>query len=216
LVYNDKIYPAGTTTSLLKAIAQISPTTQSAQPLRTIGASNHSELKDPVMNAVVALTNETVRAGYGVLVFSSSRAGCESDALLISRTLPTFQEADLGVQQKRADLLSDLRNLSTGLDPKLEQTIPAGVAFHHAGLTTEERELVANAYDSGVLKVCVATCSLAAGINLPARRVILHNARMGRDLVGPAMLRQMRGMSNHRLLIPPCDLLCPRRMSHGR
>jgi replicative superfamily II helicase len=34
-----------------------------------------------------------------------------------------------------------------------------------AGLTTEERELVAEAYDQGVLKVCVATCSLAAGIN---------------------------------------------------
>ena len=57
-----------------------------------------------------------------------------------------------------------------------------------AGLTTEERDLVASAYDSGVLKVIVATCTLAAGINLPARRVILHGARMGRELVGPSML----------------------------
>jgi len=94
--------------------------------------------------------------------------------------------------------LGELRSLSTGLDAKLEVTIPVGVAFHHAGLTTEERELVANAYDAGVLKVCVATCSLAAGINLPARRVILHNARMGRDLVGPAMLRQMRGRAGRK------------------
>ncbi|KAM3475734.1 hypothetical protein MY5147_003573 [Beauveria neobassiana] len=31
------------------------------------------------------------------------------------------------------------------------------------------------------------------GMTEPARRVILHNARMGRDFVGPAMLRQMRG-----------------------
>jgi replicative superfamily II helicase len=37
-----------------------------------------------------------------------------------------------------------------------------------AGLTTEERERVAEAYDLGVLKVIVATCSLAAGINLSA------------------------------------------------
>lgn len=57
-----------------------------------------------------------------------------------------------------------------------------------AGLTSEERTIVAEAYDQGILKVIVATCSLAAGINLPARRVILHGARMGRDLVGPAML----------------------------
>ena len=57
-----------------------------------------------------------------------------------------------------------------------------------AGLTTEERDVIAEAYDRKVLKVIVATCSLAAGINLPARRVILQGARMGRDLVGPALL----------------------------
>ncbi len=44
----------------------------------------------------------------------------------------------------------------------------------------------------------VATCSLAAGINLPARRVILHGARIGRELVGPAMLRQMRGRAGRK------------------
>jgi len=202
LVYDGNVYPASTATSLLKAIAHLDPqcngTQSPVQPSRVVCKSAHKELKDPVLNAVVALANETVMAGYGALVFSSSRAGCETDAVLISRVLPTFAEAPLDIQEKRADLLGELRSLSTGLDPKLEQTIPSGVAFHHAGLTTEEREHIANAYDAGVLKVCVATCSLAAGINLPARRVILHNARMGRDLVGPAMLRQMRGRAGRK------------------
>ncbi|KAK4128798.1 P-loop containing nucleoside triphosphate hydrolase protein [Parathielavia appendiculata] len=203
LVYDGRIYAAGTAASLLKTITQLdSIATQHSQsrvqPVRIIEPSADKELKDSIRNAVVALANETVRAGYGVLVFSSSRAGCESDAVLISRVLPTFAEADPIIQEKRLDLLGDLRSLPTGLDPKLEQTIPSGVAFHRAGLTTEERELVAKAYDQGVLKVCVATCSLAAGINLPARRVILHNARMGRDFVGPAMLRQMRGRAGRK------------------
>ncbi|KAJ4296015.1 hypothetical protein N0V88_004717 [Collariella sp. IMI 366227] len=188
LVYDGKVYAAATTASLLKTVVELDSQSQASklEPLRIISPSDHKELKDPVRNAVVTLANETARAGYGVLVFSSSRAGCESDAVLISRVMPTFDEADPVIQEKRLDLLGDLQNLSTGLDPKLEQTIPAGVAFHlhtsDAGLTTEERELVANAYDQGVIKVCVATCSLAAGINLPARRVILNNARMGRDL----------------------------------
>lgn len=55
-------------------------------------------------------------------------------------------------------------------------------------MTTEERELIAQAYDQSALRVLIATCSLAAGVNLPARRVIINGARMGRDLVGPAML----------------------------
>ncbi|KAL2017486.1 hypothetical protein VTK56DRAFT_2028 [Thermocarpiscus australiensis] len=134
LVYDGKIYPAGTAASLLKALTQLDPRTQSSQsrvqPSRVIKPSDHKELKDPVLNAVVALANETARAGYGVLVFSSSRAGCESDALLISRVLPTFAETDPAIQEKRLDLLGDLRSLSTGLDAKLEQTVPSGVAFH--------------------------------------------------------------------------------------
>lgn len=134
LVCDGMIYPAGTTASLLKTASRLDSTTQTGepavQPLRKIMPSDHKELKDPVLNAVVALANETARAGYGVLVFSSSRAGCESDAVLISRVLPTFAEADPAVQEKRLDLLGDLRSLSTGLDSKLEQTIIAGVAFH--------------------------------------------------------------------------------------
>jgi DNA polymerase theta len=134
LVYDGRIYAAGTTASLLKTVTQLDSRSQFSQPkvrpLRVIKPSNHKELQDPVRNAVVALANETVRAGYGVLVFSSSRAGCESDAILISRVMPTFAEVDPEIQEKRTDLLGDLRSLTTGLDPKLEQTIPFGVAFH--------------------------------------------------------------------------------------
>lgn len=134
LVYDGKVYAAGTTASLLKTVTQLDargqPCESKAQPLKTIMPSDHKELKDAVLNAVVALANETARAGYGVLVFSSSRAGCESDAVLISRVLPTLTEADPAIQEKRLDLLGDLRSLSAGLDPKLEQTIAAGVAFH--------------------------------------------------------------------------------------
>ncbi|KAJ8059357.1 hypothetical protein OCU04_012312 [Sclerotinia nivalis] len=112
--------------------------------------------------------------------------------------LPPVDAVDPIIMNRRRDLLSDLRNTSGGLDQVLEKTVLMGVAFHHAGLTTEERDLVAAAYDEGVLKVMVATCSLAAGINLPARRVILHGARMGSDLVGPSMLRQMRGRAGRK------------------
>jgi replicative superfamily II helicase len=58
--------------------------------------------------------------------------------------------------------------------------------------------MVAEAFDRGMLKVMAATCSVAAGINLPTRGVVLNGARMGRELVGPAMPRQMRGRASRK------------------
>ncbi|KAJ4010897.1 hypothetical protein NW752_009025 [Fusarium irregulare] len=203
LVYDGNIYPAGSTSSLIKTAAQLNSRTTQAQaqakPIRRIEPSAHKELRDPVLNAVVTLACETAIAGFGALVFAGSRGMCESDARWISRAMPGPQDLRIETVDRRMDLLGELRSLNTGVDPVLEET---------AGLTTEERDLIAAAYDAGTLLVCVATCSLAAGINLwvwlfeyrnltnktrPARRVILHNCRMGRDFVGPSMLRQMRG-----------------------
>ncbi|KAM0819610.1 putative P-loop containing nucleoside triphosphate hydrolase protein [Seiridium cardinale] len=188
LVYESSIYAVASTSSMSKAATQLNsgstPTKAQSSPVRTVQPSAHRELQDPVLNSVIALTNETARLGFGVLIFCSSRPGCESDARIVSRVLPNAEDIDDATAEKRADLLGDLRSLPSGLDP--------------AGLTIEERDLIANAYDRGTLKVIVATCSLAAGINLPARRVILHNARMGRELVGPSMLRQMRGRAGRK------------------
>ena len=182
------------TTSQLSSTQPLSGIT----PTRRVECSGHNDLRNPVLNAVVSLAIETATAGYGALIFCSGRQGCQSTALLVSKAMPGSADVDFAKLDKRKDVISDLRSLPVGLDETLGQTIIRGVAFHHAGLTTEEREIVAEAYDKGVINIIVATCSLAAGINLPARRVILQGARMGRDLIGPAMLRQMRGRAGRK------------------
>ncbi|KAL6828360.1 P-loop containing nucleoside triphosphate hydrolase protein [Trichoderma camerunense] len=194
LVCEGKVYHIGTNGATAQRQLKVEEISKAQiDPTRQIEESSHKEFRDPVLNAVVSLAYETALMGYGALVFAGSRGICESDARLISRVMPQPHEVDSKTMDKRMDLLSELRSLSTGADPVLEETVLSGVAFHHAGLTSEERDLIAEAYDAGTLLICVATCSLAAGINLPARRVILHNARMGREFVGPSMLRQMRG-----------------------
>ncbi|CAL3962327.1 unnamed protein product [Diplocarpon coronariae] len=208
LVFDNAIYPASSSSRFYQTATQLnvqSELTQAQamtqpkpQAYRTIQQSGCKELNNPLTNSVVALANETARAGYGALVFCSSRVGCERDAQLISQVLPQPEQVESLTMDRRRELLNDLRSTNTGLDQVLGKTIPVGVAFHHAGLTTEERDLIATAFDEGVVKVVVATCSLAAGINLPARRVILHGARMGADLVGPSMLRQMRGRAGRK------------------
>ncbi|KAI9734226.1 MAG: hypothetical protein M1834_002328 [Cirrosporium novae-zelandiae] len=204
LVYDNAIYPAGSSKAFFKTVSQLklnSTEPQNSQdsllPERTIAASDFPELKRPVTNAVVALAVETALSGYGALLFCSGRQICQNISELVARAMPDEQMSQ-EILDHRRDVISDLRSLPVGLDVVLQKTVMNGVAFHHAGLTVEEREIVATAYDKGYLKVMVATCSLAAGINLPARRVILHGARMGRDLVGPAMLRQMRGRAGRK------------------
>lgn len=137
LVFDNAVYPASTANSFYKTATQLNAQTQSqnaTQPkpdsCRTVQQSPCKELKNPLLNAVVSLANETARAGYGALVFCSSRVGCERDAVLISQVLPRVNEVDIKTLDRRRDLLNDLRSTSTGLDHILEKTVPVGVAFH--------------------------------------------------------------------------------------
>ncbi|KAI5288066.1 hypothetical protein KEM52_001317 [Ascosphaera acerosa] len=168
------------------------------RPVRVVDRSEHRQLQPATLNAMVALAIETAEAGYGALVFCGSRQACQNNALLLADAMPPIPELDDDLIERRRDIIASLTSVPSGLDPGLAKTVMRGVGYHHAGLTTEEREIVAEGYDKGVLRIMVATCSLAAGINLPARRVILCGARMGRDLVGPVLLRQMRGRAGRK------------------
>ncbi|KAJ6175456.1 hypothetical protein N7485_002370 [Penicillium canescens] len=198
LVYENAIYPAATSRQLFQTASKLTAAasvTDTIPPHRVIEPSGFKQLSNSATNATVALAVETAAAGFGVLVFCGSRQACQNQAATIGEAMPPAEPDEMN---KRLDLLADLRSLACGLDPVLETTILRGTGFHNAGMTTEERELIAQAYDQGVLRVLVATCSLAAGVNLPARRVIINGARMGRELVGPAMFRQMCGRAGRK------------------
>ncbi|KAK8930386.1 DNA polymerase theta [Metarhizium anisopliae] len=134
LVYDGKVFRAGPNDGLGHTPSQLSSQDESAgktAPVRRIENSMHKEFTDSVLNAVVSLAHETACMGYGVLVFAGSRGVCESDARWISRVMPPLHELAAEVLKKRLDLLGDLRSLSTGADPVLEETVLYGVAFHH-------------------------------------------------------------------------------------
>lgn len=135
LVFDNTVYSASSSNIFYKTATQLTSqhpvsSQMKPEPLRFIQPSQVKEFSNPLTNAVVALANETARAGYGALVFCSSRLGCERNAILISQVLPRPEEVLLGVMEKRAELLNDLRSTSTGLDHTLEKTVSVGVAFH--------------------------------------------------------------------------------------
>ncbi|MCC6028758.1 MAG: DEAD/DEAH box helicase [Candidatus Korarchaeum sp.] len=74
---------------------------------------------------------------------------------------------------------------SSKLIEKLSSVMRRGVAFHHAGLPFELRRAVERAFRRGSVKILTATPTLAAGVNLPARTVIVssymrYNSKLGR------------------------------------
>ena len=81
---------------------------------------------------------QVVQEGHSVLIFCSSRKGCESTAKHVSRFLKKFSVNVHGDNSEFVDITSAidaLRRCPAGLDPILEETLPSGVAYHHAGLT---------------------------------------------------------------------------------
>lgn len=82
-------------------------------------------------NAIVTLVYGAVTEDHGVLVFCESRRRCEDVGKLLVKFMPAVGEE---VWEKRMEVVRDLATTSTGLDLALEKTVPAGVAFHHAGL----------------------------------------------------------------------------------
>lgn len=81
---------------------------------------------------------QIVREGHSILIFCSSRKGCETTAQHISKYLKRFSmdvhDGHSGLMDY-SSALEALRKCPSGLDPVLELTLPHGVAYHHAGLT---------------------------------------------------------------------------------
>ncbi|MEM4726809.1 MAG: DEAD/DEAH box helicase [Candidatus Bathyarchaeia archaeon] len=118
----------------------------------------------------------TVMEGDQALIFVESRLRSMSMAREAANALEGME----GVLQQR--LRRELEKISdeilsygerTRLSDELASYILRGAAFHHAGLRAEHRRIVEDSFRSGKIKILVATPTLAAGVNLPAKAVII-------------------------------------------
>lgn len=108
------------------------------------------------------------------LVFCFNREECWSLAEQL-KGLPLLQSA------QRTALLAEVQKLEwkEGVGPKIKQMLQRGVGVHHAGLLPKYRRVVEDLFTRKLLAVVLCTETLAAGINLPARSVVLSSLVKG-------------------------------------
>jgi helicase len=122
------------------------------------------------------LVTDSISNGGQVLVFVNSRRSTVSLSgklgIEIERVLSHKDKKNL---KKLLDYRKRQLSEQTSFDRALFLNLGYGVAFHNAGLSTEQRRLVENSFKERIIKCIVATPTLAAGINIPAQRVIIRD-----------------------------------------
>lgn len=135
------------------------------------------------------------------LIFVSTRKSAESTAEKVG-----FMLKEYITPSEREGLKKIAKYIITSLESPTQQCkrlascIENGSAFHHAGVVRKQLSIIENAFREGLIKVIVATPTLAAGINLPAYQVIVRDIKRfapfkGMDFISNLEIEQMLGRS---------------------
>ncbi len=147
----------------------------------------------------VNLALETIREGGQALVFVNTRKGSESVARNAGKDVARLIPEE---KRKELDALSG-HVLGASAEPtrlcrRLAECTGHGVAFHHAGINPSQRRLIEDAFKANRIKLIAATTTLAMGLNLPSRRVIIRDwwrfeSGFGLQPIAVMEIKQMAG-----------------------
>ncbi len=159
------------------------------------GDGSRREVESTGKDEVWNLVEQTIREGGQSIVFVNSRRSTESLAARFGKPLSKI----VGTKLSGAEAyILEGEAESTASGRKLAECVRCGVAFHNAGLTYRQRKFIEDGFRQGRIKCIVATPTLAAGINLPARRVVIRDTTRFETNAGnvplPVMeIKQMSG-----------------------
>ena len=146
-------------------------------------------IRENAVDDLSKLTLDTLRGKGQVLIFVNSRRSAQAASRQIcesvSLTLTPEERKSLAVVSKEiAGSAAD----STKVCRKLADCVIHGTAFHHAGLKPRQRKLIEDHFKKNLIKAICSTPTLAAGVNLPARRAIIRDCKRYESGLGQAYI----------------------------
>lgn len=155
-------------------------------------------LDGPLSHPSWIVVQDTIEQGGQVLVFVGTRRSAQSEAKKLSeRVKKRFAKEQPERLVELEQLAESLEGRSqTSMGELLAHCIRGGVAFHHAGLTHRQRQTIESGFKKGTILALCATPTLAAGVNLPARRVLVRDIKRWDD----GMSRPLPVMEVHQML----------------
>ncbi|MGD8506215.1 MAG: DEAD/DEAH box helicase [Candidatus Bathyarchaeota archaeon] len=136
-----------------------------------------TEIEKQSKNPAINLALHIVRSGGQALIFASTRKNSVSLAKKASIEVNNILSKPLKRSLGRLSEQILVAGERTRIGDSLAELIKRGTAFHHAGLGSAHRRLIEKAFRNRKIKVLTATPTLAFGVNLPARMVIIHDYR---------------------------------------
>ena len=184
------------------------PLTEAVYSNHTIMTSQDSEYSEGNLNEkresrhtkpAIGLGLDTIENGDQCLIFTMTRKSSVATAteagIDVVKTLVENQRKELQKISKK--ILPKDNEDETKLIKKLADTVKNGTAFHHAGLDQRCRTIIETEFRNGRIKLLTATPTLAAGVNLPARRVVIPSVQRytqnGLDKISVLEYKQMCG-----------------------